>query len=157
MESEIRSTSQGEMSVQEFNLIMTSLWDQLTLIEPEKLSSNELYYTFREEQRLVQFFMAPRDDFEGLRGSILHRSPLPSVDSVVNELLAEEIRFKTAHGKGILPLPNHTVLAVPPKFQTNSQNKQHVKTAIDECSFCNQKGHWKTQCPKLTNKQVYGQ
>ena len=74
----------------------------------------------------------------------------------MNELLAEEIRFKTAHGKDILPLPNHTALAVPPKFQTNFQNKQRVKTAIDECSFCHQKGHWKTQCPKLTNKQVYG-
>ena len=39
--------------------------------------------------------MALRDDFEGLRGTILHRNPLPSVDSVVCELLAEEIRLKS--------------------------------------------------------------
>ncbi|KAG6494830.1 hypothetical protein ZIOFF_042592 [Zingiber officinale] len=49
----------------------------------------------REEQRLVQFLMTLRDDFEGLRGTILHCSPLPSVDSVVHELLAEEIRLKS--------------------------------------------------------------
>jgi hypothetical protein len=34
-----------------------------------------------------------RNDFEGLRSSILHHSPLPSVDLVVSELLAEEIRL----------------------------------------------------------------
>ena len=39
---------------------------------------------------VVQFLMVLRDDFEGIRATILHRSPLPSVDSVVNELLAEE-------------------------------------------------------------------
>ncbi|CAJ2674413.1 unnamed protein product [Trifolium pratense] len=37
----------------------------------------------REEQRLVQLLMALRDDFEGLRGAILHRIPLPKVDSVI--------------------------------------------------------------------------
>ncbi|XP_062086978.1 uncharacterized protein LOC133793695 [Humulus lupulus] len=89
----------------------------------------------REEQRLVQFFMALRDDFEGLRGSILHRSPLPSVDSVVSELLADEIRLKSQARKGILPAPSPSVLV-----------------GVDECSFCKQKGHWKAQCPKLVNR-----
>jgi hypothetical protein len=34
-----------------------------------------------------------RHDFEGLKGSILYHSPLPSVDLVVSELLDEEIRL----------------------------------------------------------------
>ena len=33
------------------------------------------------------------NDFEKLRGSILHRSLLPFVDSIVSELLTEEIRL----------------------------------------------------------------
>jgi hypothetical protein len=37
----------------------------------------------------MQFLTALRSDFEGLKGLILHRSPLPSVDSLVSELLAE--------------------------------------------------------------------
>lgn len=39
--------------------------------------------------------MALRDAFEGLRGTILHHSPFPSIDFVVWELLAEEIRLKS--------------------------------------------------------------
>jgi len=37
--------------------------------------------------------MALCNDFEGLRGSILHRSPLLFVNSVVSELLPKEIRL----------------------------------------------------------------
>jgi len=37
--------------------------------------------------------MALRSDFESLHGLTLHRSHLPFVDDVVNELLAEEIRL----------------------------------------------------------------
>lgn len=40
-------------------------------------------------------FMSLRDDFEGLRVGIFHRAPLPNIDLVVNELLAEEIIFKS--------------------------------------------------------------
>ncbi|KAM1297870.1 hypothetical protein ACFX15_023985 [Malus domestica] len=39
--------------------------------------------------------MPLRDDFETLRSSILHRTPLPSVDSVLNELQAEEVRVQS--------------------------------------------------------------
>ena len=47
--------------------------------------------------------MALYDDFEGLHGTILHRSPLPSVDTVVHELLAEEMHLKTQSGREFSP------------------------------------------------------
>ncbi|TXG54110.1 hypothetical protein EZV62_019366 [Acer yangbiense] len=92
--------------------------------------------TRREEQRLVQFLMALRDDFEGLCGSILHRSPLPYFDLVVSELLAEEIRLKSQARKGILPAPNPYVLAVLSRPPSNFENRPYSKVGIDECSFC---------------------
>jgi hypothetical protein len=92
---------------------------------------------------LVQFLTALRSDFEGLRGSILHRSPLPSVDSVVSELLAEEIRLQSYSEKGILSASNPSILAVPSKSFSNHQNKFYTRVGFDECSFCKQKGHWK--------------
>jgi hypothetical protein len=98
---------------------------------------------------LVQFLTALRSDFEGLRGSILHRSPLPSVDSVVSELLVEEIRLQSYSEKGILSASNPSVLVVPSKPFSNHQNKPYTRVGFDECSFCKQKGHWKAQCPKL--------
>jgi hypothetical protein len=81
------------MSIQEFYSVMTDLWDQLALTESAELKACGAYIKHKEQQRLVQFLTALRNDFEGLRGSILHCSLLPSVDSVVNELLAEEIRL----------------------------------------------------------------
>lgn len=60
--------------------------------------------------------MALRDDFEGLCGTILHRPPLPSVDLMVNEFLAEEIRLKSHfhshHERGNI-LPSSFVFAAP--------------------------------------------
>ena len=51
------------------------------------------YVTYKDKQRLVQFPLALRDQFEYLRGAILHRSPLPLVYGVVRELIAEGTRF----------------------------------------------------------------
>ena len=79
----------------------------------------------------------------------MHCSALPSVDSVVSELLAEEIRLKSSYEKGILSTSNPYVLVVPSKPFSNNQNKPYTRAAFDECSFCKQKGHWKAQYPKL--------
>jgi hypothetical protein len=80
---------------------------------------------------LVQFLTALCSDFEGLRGSILHRSPLPSVDSVVSELWAEEIRLQSYSEKGILSASNPSVLAVPSKPFSNNQNKPYIRVGFD--------------------------
>jgi hypothetical protein len=64
---------------------------------------------------LLQFLTALRSDFEGLRGSILYRSSLSFIDSVVNELLAEEICFQSYYEKGIIFTSNPSILALPSK------------------------------------------
>ena len=102
LESNIRALDQKDISIQEFILpclIFGISWPS------QNLQSCQ--------QRLVRFFMALCDDYEGLCGLILHRSPLPSIDSVINELLTAEIRLKSqAAGKGILPTPNQFVFEV---------------------------------------------
>ena len=153
LEADIRALEQRDMSIQDFYSTMTDLWDQLALTEPAVLRAFEPYIARREEQRLVQFLMALRSDFEGLRSNILHRTPLPSVDSVVSELLADETRLKTQTGKGILPIPSPTVMAVPPyRYPAQNQNKSRPRVGFDECSFCKKKGHWKSQCPELMGR-----
>ena len=137
--------SKRNMSVQEFYSAMTYLWDQLALTESNELNACDAYIARREEQRLVQFLMALCSDFEGLKGSVLHRSTLPFVDSIVSELLAEETRLKSHSEKGIIS-------TVPSKPSFNNQNRTSTRVAFDECSFCKHKGHWKVQCPKLRNQ-----
>jgi hypothetical protein len=66
---------------------------------------------------------------------------LPSVESVVSELLAEEIRFQFYSEKGILSALNPSVLAVPSKPSSNHQKKPYTRVGFDECSFCKKKGH----------------
>ena len=98
MEIDTHALQQRNMSVQDFYSAMTDLWDQLALTESNELKACDAYIARKEEQRLVQFLMALRSDFEGLRGSILYCSPLQFVDSVVSKLLAEETRLKS-HSK----------------------------------------------------------
>jgi hypothetical protein len=141
LENDIQALHQKNMSIQEFYYVMTDLWDQLALIESAKLMACGAYIERREQQHLVHFLIALHNDFEGIRGSILHRSPLPFVDSIVNELLAEEIRLQSYSEKGILSASNPSVLAVPSKPSSNHQNKPYTKVGFDECSFCKQKGH----------------
>jgi hypothetical protein len=149
LENDIRALHQKNMSIQEFYSAMTDLRDQLALTESAELKACGAYIERREQQQLVHFLTALRSDFEGLRGSILHRSPLSSVDSVVSELLAEEIRLQSYSEKGILSTSNPSVLAVPSKSFFNHQNKSYTRVDFDECSLYKQKGHWKAQCPKL--------
>ncbi|KAH7571721.1 hypothetical protein JRO89_XS04G0125500 [Xanthoceras sorbifolium] len=132
LEYDIRALQQKDMTVQEFYSAMSDLWDQLALTESAELRACAPYIANREDQHLVQFLMALRDDFEGLRGSILHRYPLPSVDSV-------------------------SVLAVPSRPHASYENKPYSRVGFDECSFCKQKGHWKSQCPKLSNRAQQSQ
>ena len=143
LEIDIRALQQRNISVQEFYSAMTNLWDQSTLIESDELKACGAHIAHREEQRLVQFLMALRSDFEGLRESILLYSPLSLVDSIVNELLVEELCLKSHFEKGILSTPNTLVLAVPSKSPPNNQMKTYTRVAFDECNFCKQKDHWK--------------
>ena len=149
LEFDIRALQQNNLSVQEFYAAMSDLWDQLALTEPDVLKAFKPYIDRREEQRLVQFLMALRSDFEGLRGSILHRTPLPTVDSVVHELIAEETRIKS-HADKAPKTFTPAVFFVSQRPPSSNQNRPRV--AFDECAFCKKKNHWKANCPLLTSK-----
>ncbi|PWA52684.1 hypothetical protein CTI12_AA256050 [Artemisia annua] len=156
LETDIRALHQNDTSIQDFYSSMSALWDQLALSELPALSSFDPYIKRRESQGLVQFLMALHHDFEGLRGSILHCDPLPSVDSVVSELLVEEICLKSLDDRKIVTQQGSSVF-VASQRSLNGIQKGHWKSAIDECAYCKQKGHWKSVCPfkpKASQQQV---
>jgi hypothetical protein len=55
----------------------------------------QMYAERRDQHRLYQFLMALRDNFEPVRGQLLHRAPLPTLDQAVCELVREETRLST--------------------------------------------------------------
>ena len=103
------------MSIKEFYFVMTHFLDQLAFTESAELKVCGAYIDRREQLRMVQFLTTFHSDFKGLRDSILHRSPLLSVDSVVSELLAEEIRLQSYSKREFFFASNPFVLAVPSK------------------------------------------
>src|SRR5436190_23813493 len=48
----------------------------------------------RDRRNLFHFAMRLRPEFEALRGSLLHRSPLPSITDAVCEFIVEETRLR---------------------------------------------------------------
>ncbi|KAK3010459.1 hypothetical protein RJ639_010668 [Escallonia herrerae] len=158
LENVIRGERQDDKSVQEFYNVMNGIWDQLDLMDPLELRKLAIYQKVREEQKLVQFLMALRTEFKPLRGSMLHRSPLPSVDKVLSELVAEETRLKSSllHSMQTQVVPVATqrpqfLPLVPSRATPPSGN---FRVALDECSFCHEKGHWKRDYPKLRKKGI---
>jgi hypothetical protein len=93
------------MSIQEFDFDMTDLWDQLALTKSAKLKAYGAYIDRREQQRLIQFLTALHSDFEGLRGSILHRSPMSSVDQfAMTDLWDQLALIESTKLKHVVPI-----------------------------------------------------
>ncbi|GFS37407.1 hypothetical protein Acr_00g0051810 [Actinidia rufa] len=113
--------------------------DQLALSEPEWscITDIEKFTTYRDGQRLIPFLMALRDDFDPVCASLLHRSPLPTLEDAVSKLLSE----KTCLGS----LKTHqlnNVLATP----------QGRHSTLNSCSYCHSTDHVLLGCPVRTCK-----
>ena len=87
------------------------IWDQINLFDPTWACSRDAqqYATVRDEFRLYEFLMSLNNDYEHIRGQLLNRSPSPSLNTIVNELVREETRLATLQAQNKL-----NVLAISP-------------------------------------------
>nr|CAD1817701.1 unnamed protein product [Ananas comosus var. bracteatus] len=136
-------------------------------MEPKWTSDAELYYQYREETRLVQLLMALQDDFESVRASILYRTPLPTVDAALSELIAEETRKGTSNFHNS---DDACVLATSVARNTRSsgtsrdmryQNSAPRPTSSSsrdmsqvQCNYCKQYGHTVRFCTSPTSRHM---
>uniref|UniRef100_A0A2N9GBX0 Reverse transcriptase Ty1/copia-type domain-containing protein n=1 Tax=Fagus sylvatica TaxID=28930 RepID=A0A2N9GBX0_FAGSY len=135
-----------------FHSHMRFLWDQLAASEPviKSVSDAQLVSTHRERTRLHQFLMGVLDDFESVRSQLLNRSPLPTVNQAVNDLVREETRLKSHRSSQ----PHTTVLATPVSVDptVTAPPKGHDKRRSNKknshliCAFCKHRGHTIDQC-----------
>lgn len=152
LQSEIRALVQNDLSIQDFFCAMTTLWDRLALTESVELQTCDAYIKCRDEDRLVQLLMGLRPEFENCRSSLLHRKPLPSVEDVINELMAEETCLKTL--KGVHNIST-SVLAASPSAPIIAAPAHQYKTSVTgNCNYCKKPGHWKNQCPELRKESA---
>ena len=102
----------------------------------------------------MHFMMGLREDFEPTRASLLSRSPTPSLDAVVNELISEENCRPTYHMSSsnhvlATPSPQPPIAAstAPPRINSRRPNSQSSKGT--RCEFCRIKGHDISVCCTL--------
>ncbi|XP_050252628.1 uncharacterized protein LOC126699093 [Quercus robur] len=102
----------------------------------------------------MHFMMGLREDFEPTRASLLSRSPTPSLDAAVKELISEENRRPTYHMTSsdhvlATPSPQPPIVAftAPPRINSGRPTSQSSKGI--HCKFCRAKGHDISVCRKL--------
>uniref|UniRef100_A0A2N9G0E6 Reverse transcriptase Ty1/copia-type domain-containing protein n=1 Tax=Fagus sylvatica TaxID=28930 RepID=A0A2N9G0E6_FAGSY len=95
---------QGLTSINDFFARFQFIWDQLDLADPPWDTPNDAmkYATRRDQMHLYQFLMALHDDYEPVRGQLLHQIPTPSLDVALNELVREETRLQTLQAQNKL-------------------------------------------------------
>ncbi|XP_028111579.1 uncharacterized protein LOC114309901 [Camellia sinensis] len=132
-------------NINDFLSQMYSVWDQLALSDPpwDCTKDAALFTTYRDQQRLVQFLMDLTPRFEPVRASLLHRTPLPTLEQAISELLSEETRFGTLH-----PHPVDSVLATP---QLRSSPSPPSPQKSNACNYCHNRHlpstHLLVNCP----------
>ena len=96
------------------------IWDQINLSDPTWacLKDAQQYASIRDEFRLYEFLMSLHKDFEPIQGQFLNRSPTPSLDTAVNELVREETRLATLQAQNKL-----NVLAITPSAPPIEQHQ----------------------------------
>ncbi|KAF8392138.1 hypothetical protein HHK36_022480 [Tetracentron sinense] len=94
LEQELTHISQGAQTVQEFYNVIVAIWTEISMMDPEIPSSAIVtFQEMRERTQVRQFLMKLRPDFEHFRAALLNRSPLPSMNTVICDLLAKEQRL----------------------------------------------------------------
>ena len=53
----------------------------------------DLFVKYQDHFKFMHFMMGLREDFEPTRASLLSRSPTPSLDAAVKELISEETAY----------------------------------------------------------------
>ena len=109
--------------------------------------------------------MTLRDEFESIQSSLLHRSLLPKLDTVIKDWISQDAHLDTLRAEKTPPSTN-VVLAtqVSPKFALSAQTSSNSTAQNSSrssrknfCSYCKKYGHIISACRRLQSKQASGQ
>ena len=130
--------------------------EQLSAADPPLVCFKdiELFVKYQDRRKFMHFMMGLCEDFEPTRASLLSRSPTPSLDAAVKELISEENRWPTHHMSSfdhLLATPSSqppiAAFTAPPRINPGRPNSQSSKGT--RCEFCRTKSHDITVCRKL--------
>ncbi|WJZ81727.1 hypothetical protein VitviT2T_001550 [Vitis vinifera] len=95
--------------------------------------------------------MSLHKDFEPIRGQLLNRSPAPSLDTAVNELVREEARLATLQAQNkfnVLAITPSTPLIEQPQQSGDSYGSSNRRKQTNKkfCNYCKRPGHTIETC-----------
>ena len=143
-------------SISNFYSQTSTMWEQLSIADPPLVCSKdiELFVKYRDRRKFIHFMMGLREDFEPTRASLLSRSPTPSLDAAVKELISEENHWPTHHMSSsdhvlATPSPQPLIAAFIALPRINSGHPTSQSSKGTRCEFCRAKDHDISVCRKL--------
>ncbi|KAL5857493.1 hypothetical protein ACOSQ3_004951 [Xanthoceras sorbifolium] len=157
--SRVREAKQGTNSVTKYFAGLKRLWQDLDMFYDHKWknSADGIYFNqIIESSRIFTFLVGLNIEFDEVRGRIIGRQPLPSINEVFAEVRREQSRRLVMLGKKngesspveTFALVSQEAAATVNKIQTR-KNDERPKVW---CDFCNKPRHTKETCWKLHGK-----
>ncbi|XP_050939328.1 uncharacterized protein LOC127148935 [Cucumis melo] len=121
-------------SVNEYLAVLQPIWTQL---DQAKISQDHL--------RFIKVLMGLRSEYESVKAALLHRSPLPSLDAAIQEILFEEKRLGINLSKhsDVVLASTYSSLGASSTFCKNCKLTGHkfIDCPKIECRYCHKPGH----------------
>ncbi|KAL5821546.1 hypothetical protein ACOSQ3_023428 [Xanthoceras sorbifolium] len=157
IELKIGETKQGTESVTKYFSGLKRLWQDLDMFFDHKwkdAADGVYFHKVLENSRVFKFLAGLNVDFDEVRGRIIGRQPLPSLNEVFAEVRREESRRGVMLGnKNSSSTPVETSALVS---QDISAYKGYTRKPDDKpkvwCDHCNKPRHTRDTCWKLHGK-----
>ncbi|CAA0820976.1 Unknown protein [Striga hermonthica] len=161
LELDINSFGQGNLSIHQYYSGFINLWSEYSDILYSSVSNEALasLQEVHEVSKRDQFFMKLRPEFESARAGLLNRSPAPTLDVCLGELLREEQRLATL---AVMGGSKETSQVLNVTFAAQGKNRGmgfvqcysckemgHIARNCTKkfCNYCKQNGHIIKECP----------
>ena len=164
LEYDISNYTQGNLSIQEYYTGFVMLWTEYTDLVYASVPDTSLegIQTLHQTSQRDQFLMKLRHEFESVRSNLLLRTPSPSLDDCLNELLREEQRLSTqatleqqGNSSNVLNVAYAAQGKQRGRDLTNTQCYSckgfgHIASQCSQkfCNYCKIKGHIISECRK---------
>ena len=136
--------TQGTLSIQDYYSGFRTLWSEYDSIKYADVAADVfiVIHDLKASSQRDQFLMKLRHEYESVRSALMNRTPLPSLDVCLNELLREEQRIATlAH---MAQQKTETYLVA---FSANKASQPPPRDlSKTQCYSCQKFGHIATQC-----------
>ncbi|KAL0419303.1 UNVERIFIED_CONTAM: hypothetical protein Sradi_1343800 [Sesamum radiatum] len=141
--------------------LLQTLWDQLAICDLvwPNVEATKVYADFRDRQHVWHLLMTLRDEFDYVRSSLLHWSPLSKLDTIIKDLISEEIQWNTLCAEQVPPstdmvlathAPPNPIFYIQTPFGHTQNTSKSSKRSF--CNYCKKYDHVISECRRLKAK-----